>query len=193
MARDREEVAIGRGVVLVAAAAVAIFVVLMGGCGGDSSKSSSKSSTSSVPRSYESSEGKVQFSEGGDTVKIETPEGTSLLINGKLPDDFPKGFPILKDAVIQASSVQPKSGATLRTTRYYTKLAAPEAYDQYMQLLAKAGYVTGETTRQDEGPSGFEGSIKFQGEGARSNQSGIISVSIQYEKVQVSVSLTTSK
>ncbi|MBI1843142.1 MAG: hypothetical protein HYR89_00780 [Actinobacteria bacterium] len=168
--------------------------LVLSGCGDDKGDDASKpSAKDTLPRTYETPEGKVAFSEGGDTVTIETPEGKSLLINGRLPDDFPDGFPILKGAKIQTSSVQPKSDSIVQTTRYFVELGGAEAYEQYLDLLVAAGYRLGEKTRVDDGPAGFDGSITFKGEGDRSKQSGLVSVSLNKAQVQVSVTLTILK
>lgn len=165
------------------------------GCGSDSDEGADKPSTKdTLPRTYETPEGKVAFSEGGDTVTIETPEGKSLLINGKLPDDFPDAFPILEDADIQVSSVQSKSDSIVQTTRYFVALGTgAEAYERYLALLPDSGYRVGEKTRVDDGPAGFDGTISFAGEGDRSKESGVLNISINKEQVQVSITLTIAK
>ncbi len=175
--------------------ALATGPVMWMGCGSDSNDASDKpSAKDTLPRTYETPEGKVAFSEGGDTVTIETPEGKSLLINGRLPDDFPDAFPILKDANIQVSSVQPKSDSIMQTTRYFVAVGTgAEVFERYLTLLPDAGYRVGEKTRVDDGPAGFDGTIAFEGKGDRSKQSGKVNVSINKEQVQVSVTLTIAK
>lgn len=170
-----------------------VAVFLAGGCGDDKPQTAPKGSNPTVPRSYETSDGKLEFSEGGDSVRVETPDGKSMLINGRLPDDFPKSFPILTGAVIQTSSVQEKSDAIVRTTRYYINGEAGDAYEKYLDLLPKAGYALGEQKRVDNGPTGFDGTIVFKGEGDLDKDSGVVSVSINKQQVQVSITLTTAR
>lgn len=184
---------VGGGLMLLLAGAP-----FVGGCSDDKSKAGSKATTKStasdsIPRVYESPDGKVEVGGGGDTVEIETPEGKSLLINGRLPDEFPKGFPIIDGANFQTSSVQPKKDSTLQTTRYFIDLDAPAVFDRYIAELPAAGYKLVDQKRVDDGPAGFDASISFEGQGDLVNQSGIVVISFNKEKVQVSITLTLAK
>lgn len=168
----------------------ALFV---SGCSDDKKEEASKPTVnSSLPRVYETPDGKVDLGDG-ETVTLETPEGTHLLMNERLPDDFPKDFPILEGAKIQTSSVQPKKDSVLQTTRYFIALGAAEAFEKYLGALPAVGYKLGEQKRVDDGPAGFDASVMFQGEGDKSKESGQVVVSINKEQVQVSITLTTVK
>jgi hypothetical protein len=73
---------------------------------------------------------KVDIEDGGDSITIETGDGETTILGGgdKLPDGFPRDFPIDDDAKVGTSSTIAANG---KVTYYITLVSRGEVNDLY--------------------------------------------------------------
>lgn len=121
---------------------IGLVVISLSACSAVSDKIGEKASEKIIEKS---TGGKVDIN--GGNVKIKSKDGKGELNVGsqKLPDSFPKDFPVYKGAKVEGSMTSTENGkttmiVTLSTTDKYSAVA-----DYYKSSLPNSGYTVAST------------------------------------------------
>ena len=96
--------------------------------------------------------GKAKVDLSGNTVKVETKEGTSEWGGTKLPDNWPSDAPVYPGASVQfSSSSNSKDGQPSAMVMFQTKEAGPNVYEFYKKELVAQGWTVEQDIQSGDG------------------------------------------
>lgn len=132
---------------------ISVFVLLASTVFSGCSLIARKATEEATEKVIEKETGKeTEIDVGEGKVKVKTEEGeTEFEAGGKLPDDFPKAFPIYKGAEAEGIIRTDSQGKVQFNVNFVTKDEFSKVLDFYKKKLPESGYKISTITEAEEG------------------------------------------